>query len=227
LYKYSVQDNSLLKNGKIIKPNNEALTKLADYFVCEKSNMVKNGVDKKNQLRMYKHLANKIEPILNAWEMASGYLPQGDGGNFLAEIALVRSNLKVLLKWFSLFYNRNNEEYIDKYIDSLFALCESYSTFQKTAHGLVTSLLSNNKGDFSRMSRIFSGLVDQSILQEMEENISEFENVSISNIGVNSLALMELVFRIESEANMQFDFDDFDIETVSTVGKIKQLVEGN
>lgn len=75
------------------------------------------------------------------------------------------------------------------------------------------------------IDEIFSGLVDPSIIEKIKLDITKYENIELSNIGVDSLSLMELVLRIEELSEYKFDFDNFDIKSVSTVGKVLKLVD--
>ena len=117
-------------------PNCNAFQKLIGYFENEEPQILENGINKKNQLRMYKHIANKINPILNCWEMIIEF----DDDDIIREsITNVRNDLKSLFKWFSLLNSKLNKAFYKNYMVSLIKLSEDYSVFQNSVHSYVLS----------------------------------------------------------------------------------------
>lgn len=134
-YNYQVRFGNLYHNEHEVQPSNAALEQLVKYFEATKDEILTKGIDKRNQLRMYKHIANKIEPILNCWEeILKEYELTTDMQNTILEI---RNDLNNILKWFSLLYNRTNKQFYDKYLNSLRELLQDYSTFQTEVHLFV------------------------------------------------------------------------------------------
>jgi acyl carrier protein len=74
------------------------------------------------------------------------------------------------------------------------------------------------------IEEIFKGLIASNIIEDMKLDISKYNKVELSSLGVDSLSLMELVLRIEELSNYKFDFDNFDVDSVSTVEKVLKLV---
>lgn len=135
-YQYEIKDGNLYKDKKVMTPNRDAFQKLIEYFENEEDQILEVGIDKKNQLRMYKHIANKIDPILNCWEMIIEF----DDEDIIREsITNVRNDLKSLFKWFSLLNSKLNKVFYKNYIDSLIKLSEDYSVFQNSVHSYVLS----------------------------------------------------------------------------------------
>jgi hypothetical protein len=133
-FHYCSSMGKLYHEGEEVEPHLEAFWMLAEYFLNSKKEILKNGIDKRNQLRMYKHIANKIEPILNCWDEIAIAWEESEINDIILEI---RSDLKDLLKWFSLLYNRTNDVFYDKYVASLQELIGYYSIFQTKVHQFV------------------------------------------------------------------------------------------
>ncbi|ALS38441.1 acyl carrier protein [Enterococcus rotai] len=73
------------------------------------------------------------------------------------------------------------------------------------------------------IEKLLSGLVEEKVINDIIGNIEQFEYVPIKNLGVDSLALMELVLRIEEQAGIEIDFDEFEVDSVSTLNKISHF----
>ena len=135
-YGYKVKDGNLYRDKGIVYPDGDAFRKLIEYFENEELKIFENGIDKKNQLRMYKHIANKIDPILNCWEM----IIESNHDDMIQEsITNIRNDLKSIFKWFSLLNSRLNKAFYKNYINSLIKLSEDYSVFQQSVHSYVVS----------------------------------------------------------------------------------------
>lgn len=70
------------------------------------------------------------------------------------------------------------------------------------------------------IEKLLSGLVEEKVIHNIIENIEQYKYLPIKNLGVDSLALMELVLRIEEQAEIEIDFDNFEVDSVSTLNKI-------
>ena len=135
-YQYEIKHGNLYRDKKVMVPNCNAFQKLIGYFENEEPQILENGINKKNQLRMYKHIANKINPILNCWEMIIEF----DDDDIIREsITNVRNDLKSLFKWFSLLNSKLNKAFYKNYMVSLIKLSEDYSVFQNSVHSYVLS----------------------------------------------------------------------------------------
>ncbi|AXJ13286.1 phosphopantetheine-binding protein [Streptococcus pluranimalium] len=77
------------------------------------------------------------------------------------------------------------------------------------------------------INEVFSGIIEESILNGIINNPEEYQDISIKEIGVDSLATMEIVLRIEELCDIEINYDTFDIDDISTVGKILRLLEDN
>ncbi|WP_455444522.1 phosphopantetheine-binding protein [Streptococcus salivarius] len=77
------------------------------------------------------------------------------------------------------------------------------------------------------INKVFSGIIEENVLNDIMNNSEEYQDISIQEIGVDSLATMEIVLRIEELCNIEINYDTFDIDDISTVGKILRLLENN
>lgn len=77
------------------------------------------------------------------------------------------------------------------------------------------------------INEVFSGIIEENVLNDIMNNPEEYQDISIQEIGVDSLATMEIVLRIEELCNIEINYDTFDIDDISTVGKILRLLENN
>lgn len=76
-----------------------------------------------------------------------------------------------------------------------------------------------------KVLEIFKGIIDEGILQDMQNNLEFYLDKKIVTLGVDSLVFMDLVFNIESVIGKEIDFTTFDIETISTIGKIMDYIK--
>lgn len=142
-YGYTVEKNTIFISGEKVICDDQSLWTLYDYFLSEKEAILSGEMSKKTQLRMYKHLANKIEPITTAWqEIAEYYEPNAE---ILNTINKINQDLETLLKWFSLLYNRPRTHFFEKYLLQYQQLVSDYKEFQNQAYQLTIKLLMEEK----------------------------------------------------------------------------------
>ncbi|WEV44659.1 phosphopantetheine-binding protein [Streptococcaceae bacterium ESL0687] len=75
------------------------------------------------------------------------------------------------------------------------------------------------------VKEIFRGFLSEATIEDIKENQETYEQTPIKNLGIDSLATMDLVLRIEDLVGREFDYDIFDIDDVSTVGRVIKLYE--
>lgn len=71
--------------------------------------------------------------------------------------------------------------------------------------------------------KIFDGIINQNDIADIQNNIEEYWDKEITELGIDSLTYMQLVLRIEEITKKEIDLDNFDIESISTLGKILLL----
>lgn len=75
------------------------------------------------------------------------------------------------------------------------------------------------------LKKLFEGLVDESVLNDICNNYTDYSDTTLSALGVDSLNVMEIVIRIETIFNVEIDYDDFEIEQIETPRKILKFIE--
>ncbi|WP_346898438.1 hypothetical protein [Clostridium sp. UBA7503] len=120
-----------------LKINNIGLYELLNYFESYKKELVLNEISKRNQLRMHRHIANKIEPMLFAWNSiladteCSSIVGKEHSQAILNQSTIIRERLKSLLKWASMVFSRPNINFMNSYINELSALIKDFEIYQK------------------------------------------------------------------------------------------------
>lgn len=66
------------------------------------------------------------------------------------------------------------------------------------------------------LSKIFNGLVSSETESTIVNKFETIADINILELGVDSLAIMELVFRMEEYAGIEIDYDNFKIEEIET-----------
>lgn len=75
-----------------------------------------------------------------------------------------------------------------------------------------------------KITEIFIGLVPAESLDKIVNQFEEVADVHIKQLGVDSLAIMELVLRIEETLNISIDYETFTIEQVATPRLIMNML---
>ncbi len=70
---------------------------------------------------------------------------------------------------------------------------------------------------------LLAGLVEPDVIDAVLSDRSEYEHTPVVELGVDSLAVMELVSRVEVLGS-EIDFDSFDLREVATLRAIAQLL---
>lgn len=67
-----------------------------------------------------------------------------------------------------------------------------------------------------KLEEIFSGLVPTETLRQITCNFEDIADMHIKQLGVDSLAIMELVLRIEETLDVNIDYETFSVDEVAT-----------
>lgn len=78
-----------------------------------------------------------------------------------------------------------------------------------------------------KIDQILKGIIEESILLDIKKNLESYLDTKIVSLGVDSLVFMELVFNIEKAIGKEIDFTNFDIDSISTIGKIIDFIKLN
>lgn len=106
-------------------------------------------LSKRDQLRMHKHVANKIEPLLWAWSSiasdpeCAARLGDHRSHALFAAINSIAIRLKAVLKWTSLICSRPRPGFLDSYVQEFSELIREFSVLQNLAAEADKLLLSS------------------------------------------------------------------------------------
>jgi phosphopantetheine attachment domain protein len=78
-----------------------------------------------------------------------------------------------------------------------------------------------------KIDQILKGIIEESILLDIKKNLESYLDTKIVSLGVDSLVFMDLVFNIEKAIGKEIDFTNFDIDSISTIGKIIDFIKLN
>lgn len=71
---------------------------------------------------------------------------------------------------------------------------------------------------------VLRGLVSDSILDLVKNDFDEIADTDVLELGVDSIAIMEIVIRIEEICKTTIDYEKFEIDDIKTPSKIKRLI---
>lgn len=75
-----------------------------------------------------------------------------------------------------------------------------------------------------KITEIFKGLVPTESLDKIANHFEEIADIPIKQLGVDSLAIMELVLRIEETMDISIDYETFSIEQVASPRRILNMM---
>ena len=78
-----------------------------------------------------------------------------------------------------------------------------------------------------KIDQILKGIIEEGILLDIKKNLESYLDTKIVSLGVDSLVFMDLVFNIEKAIGKEIDFTNFDIDSISTIGKIIDFIKLN
>lgn len=68
---------------------------------------------------------------------------------------------------------------------------------------------------------LLTGLLPDGTIQLVEERYDEFKDVPLTQLGLESMAVMGLVVRFETEFGKEVDFESFNLSDVSTLDRVR------
>ncbi|MFF2745973.1 phosphopantetheine-binding protein [Kitasatospora sp. NPDC058048] len=75
------------------------------------------------------------------------------------------------------------------------------------------------------ISVLLTNLLPADTVQLLSNKYEEYKDTPLTHIGLESMAVMGLVLRLSSEFGREVDYEEFDLDEVSTLGKIKTYLE--
>lgn len=115
------------------------MEELLNDLVLRKQEILKTPMSKREQLRMHKHVANKIEPMLLGWSSilkdpeCGEVLGQQFGQEFQKVMDRISVRLQAMLKWTGLVCSRPQLSFMNSYIHELSGCIEDFKWFQEMA----------------------------------------------------------------------------------------------
>lgn len=76
----------------------------------------------------------------------------------------------------------------------------------------------------NKLYKIFNGLVSDDTLNSIINDFEKIADIDIMELGVDSLAIMELVFRIEELIETEIDYENFKIDEIRTPRRILSML---
>ncbi len=149
LYGYQVAGGpAILMEGRSVVPSAEALYDLVDDVQKDRSAVMEIQSDKGLQLRLNKHIGNKLQPLWRVW---SHHLLRDDELVSLVPEHTVRSikdaeascqyNYAELRKRFMLLYGRPSDTTFTNYVRVLTSLAEAHRDWARLADNCLTSIM--------------------------------------------------------------------------------------
>jgi len=68
----------------------------------------------------------------------------------------------------------------------------------------------------NKLYKVFNGIISQESMNLIINDFKEVADTDIQDLGVDSLAIMELLFRIEELLQIEIDYESFKIEQIKT-----------
>lgn len=76
-----------------------------------------------------------------------------------------------------------------------------------------------------KISRLFEGLVSSEVIRMINDDFESVGDIDVMELGIDSLAIMELILRIEEVYEISIDYESFCLDEIKTPRRIKQLIE--
>lgn len=139
-YGYHLENNELIGPEKsVLSVQTEGLAMLVS-FLSNPDNLFREGkITKRNQLRMHKHISNKMRPTLFAWKgiiecsECRSTIGELEANSFSAQIAQCEHIIDELFKWTSVVNATLNYKHYARYLEELNRLQAEYNIFQDIA----------------------------------------------------------------------------------------------
>lgn len=72
---------------------------------------------------------------------------------------------------------------------------------------------------------LLGGLLPDETVQMVCGDYDKYKDVLLSQLGLDSMAVMGLVLKIETEFGREIDYEDFDLADVSTLSRAKEFLK--
>jgi acyl carrier protein len=72
---------------------------------------------------------------------------------------------------------------------------------------------------------LLTGLLNEQTIDMLCESYEEYQDVPLFQLGLESMAVMGLVLRMEAQFGKQIDYEAFDIAEVSTLSRARRFLD--
>jgi acyl carrier protein len=76
-----------------------------------------------------------------------------------------------------------------------------------------------------QLEELFDGFLTAAKIDEITKNYEKYKGIPITQLGVDSLAVMGLALRVQSMFHKNIDFEKFDVRDMETLEKIEHFIE--
>lgn len=74
------------------------------------------------------------------------------------------------------------------------------------------------------INTIFTGFLTDEMLAKINNDYDSYKNIPLTQLGLDSLATMGIVLKMESDFNKKIDYESFDIATIETLDNIEDFL---
>ena len=76
-----------------------------------------------------------------------------------------------------------------------------------------------------KIFEVFNGFLKPERIKEIELDYEKYKSYTLTQLGVDSLAIMGLVLKIEELFNIEIDYETFSINDVDTLEKLFEYIK--
>ncbi len=77
-----------------------------------------------------------------------------------------------------------------------------------------------------KIESIFQGVLTDDEIFKISSDVKSYGDVKLSQLGVDSIGLMSVVFNLEDHLQTEIDFEELRIEDFETINKIGLFIDG-
>jgi acyl carrier protein len=75
-----------------------------------------------------------------------------------------------------------------------------------------------------KLEFLLSGFLPGERVNEITEKYGEFKDLTLAQLGVDSLSIMGLILRLQEICDIEIDYENFKLSEVETLAKIEEFV---
>lgn len=234
LYGYRFVDGQLTRHGTPVAADQNGFDELLAHLDSHEDDVLVDGaVPKQQQFRLNKHVRNRFAPIqfyldyvLTTPDLAAS-LSDELVARTRAEMSGVDRALNDVQKFASLLVQRPESRIYRMYVDSVRALRSLLPAYQQVNMDVLAALAgggSEQAMETDWIPRLFGGYLPDDVIAKVIGDYPAHRDVPLTQLGLDSMAVMGLVLNLEQIFGLQIDYATFDIATLRTMGSIEQYL---